>query len=74
MSNLNKKQFPWSKQYDDESGITWHIHGESGHKVYNRLQGVHRWEISGGPHNGELHTSLGAAKKIIETAHQEMKS
>ena len=71
---LNKKQFPWTKSYDDETGITWHIHGESGHKIYNRLQGVHRWEINGGPHNGELHTSLGAAKKVVETAHEEMKA
>jgi hypothetical protein len=73
MSNLSKKQFPWTKHYDEQSGITWHIHKDSGHKVYNTLTGKHRWQIVGGSHHGELHTSLGDAKKVVEVAHEEIK-
>jgi hypothetical protein len=71
MSNLSKKQFPWVKHYDKNSGITWHIHTASGQRVYNTLHGRYRWQIEGGSHHGELHTSLGEAKNIVETAHQE---
>jgi cytolysin (calcineurin-like family phosphatase) len=67
---LSKKQFPWTKHYEDSSGITWHTHTASGHKVYNTLTGRYRWQIVGGTHNGELHTSLGDAKKVVEASHE----
>ena len=66
MSALSKRQFPWVRHYEDSSGITWHTHAASGHRVYNTLRGRHRWEIVGGTHNGELHTSLGDAKRVVE--------
>lgn len=72
MSALSKKQFPWTKKYDEQSGVTWYIHSESGHKVYNTLTGKHRWQIEGGSRNGELHTSLKEAKTAVETSHQEI--
>lgn len=66
MSNLSKRQFPWTKRYDEGSGVTWHIHGDSGQRVFNRMTGRLRWQIDGGRHHGELYASLGEAKKVVE--------
>ena len=64
--NLSPKQFPWAKEHDDYQGITYHVHGDTGAKVFNSLNGRHKWEIKGGDHNGEVHLTLGEAKKRIE--------
>jgi hypothetical protein len=62
MSALSKKQFSWTKRYDEGTGETHHVHTASGHSVFNTFSGRSRWQIKGGPNNGELHTSLGKAK------------
>lgn len=74
MSALSKKQFPWTKEHNEQTGVTYHVHAATKHKVFNTLTGRHRWQIEGGPNNGEVHTSLKDAKKVIETAHEEMKA
>jgi len=71
MSALSKKQFPWTKRYNEQTGETHHIHTDSGNSVFNTLTGRHRWQIKGGSNDGELHTSLGKAKKVIEDNHDE---
>jgi hypothetical protein len=68
MSALNPKQFPWTKEHDEFQGITYHVHGDTGAKVFNSLVGRHKWEIKGGKYNGEVHLTLGDAKKRIEEA------
>lgn len=71
MSALSKKQFPWTKRYDEQTGETHHIHTASGNSVFNTLTGRYRWQIKGGSNDGELHTSLAKAKKVIEDNHDE---
>lgn len=73
MSALSKKQFPWSKEHNEQTGVTYHVHAATGDKIFNTLTGKHRWQIEGGRHHGELHTSLGEAKKVIEAYHEESK-
>ena len=69
MSALSKKQFPWTKRYNEQTGETHHIHTASGNSVFNTLTGRYRWQIKGGSNNGELHKSLKDAKDVIEANH-----
>jgi hypothetical protein len=61
----------WSKHHDENSGITYHVHGPSGGKVFNNLTGSHKWEIRGTSSNGQIYTTLQEAKNHIETEHAE---
>ena len=70
-NSLSKAQFVWTKRYDEQTGETHHVHTASGSSVFNTLTGRHRWQIKGGPNSGELHTSLGKAKKVIEDNHDD---
>ena len=59
----------WSKQHDENSGITYHVHVPSGGKVFNNLQGAYKWQIHGTVNHGEIYKSLQEAKNRVETQH-----
>jgi len=59
----------WSKEHDENSGITYHVHGPSGGKVFNNLTGSHKWEVKGSGITGQVHKSLQEAKNAVETEH-----
>jgi hypothetical protein len=59
----------WSKEHDDNSGITYHVHGPSGAKVFNNLTGSYKWEVKGSGITGRIHKTLQEAKNAVETEH-----
>jgi hypothetical protein len=61
----------WSKQHDENSGITYHVHGPSGGKVFNNLTGSYKWEVKGSGITGQVHKSLQEAKNAVETEHEK---
>ena len=71
MSALNPKQFPWTKEHNEHTGVTYYVHSATGHKVFNTLTGRHRWQIEGSSANGEVFKSLGEAKSRIEDKHED---
>ena len=71
MSALSKKQVPWTKRHDADTGETHYVHTATGHSVFNNYNGRYRWQIQGGTNGGEIHTSLAKAKSIIENNHSE---
>jgi hypothetical protein len=71
LSALSKKQFPWTKRHDADTGETHYVHTATGHSVFNNYNGRYRWQIQGGTNSGEIHTSLAKAKSIIENNHDD---
>jgi hypothetical protein len=64
----------WTKEHHEDTGVTYHVHGPSGVKVWNTYRTVaHKWEILGegsGVH-GEIFRTAQEAKHRVETNHQE---
>jgi hypothetical protein len=64
----------WTKEHNKDTGVTYHVHGPSGVKVWNTYRTTaYKWQIEGpgsGIH-GEVFKTAQEAKSHVESNHQE---
>lgn len=71
-SNLPTTPSDWTKEHNKSTGVTYHVHGPSGVKVWNTYRtNAYKWEIEGSRAHGEVFKTAQEAKHRVETDHQE---
>jgi len=62
----------WTKEHHEDTGVTYHVHGPSGVKVWNTYRTTaYKWQIEGSTAHGEVFKTAQEAKHRVETDHQE---
>jgi outer membrane protein TolC len=61
----------WTTTHEPDTGVTYHVHGPSGGRIFNTYSTTHKWQIVGTANHGEVFKSLQEAKHQVESSHQE---